>query len=176
MRNYLYNMTLQKSINPNREVLVTNLQAAHNIGLLVDASQQNDLAVIRDYIRQFRKEGKKVSVLAYMDFGSANENIEIPFFTKKNVNWYNIPKGKQTDDFINQHFDILLGAFAGNSPALEYLIIKSRARFKVGPYLAAEKTHCFDLMVSHQANDSLSSFLTKMTDMLAKLNVNTVTT
>ncbi len=176
MRNYLYQSALRKYIDPNRSVTVTNLYEAESVGLLVDVSDSNDLAFLREFSRELQAKGKKISVLAYLNFSNGNDQLQIPFITKKNVNWYYLPKGNQVEQFLSQRYDVLLGAFKRDSPSLEYLTTRAQADFKVGPYLSAEKTYCFDLMVPQKEQDSLRVFVSRMTEMLTKLNANKVAT
>ena len=68
------------------------------------------------------------------------------FFSKKELNWKGIPIGGNIENFIGEDFDILIDLNNYYNVPLRYLLVKSNAKLKVGPY-SKENESFFDLMI-----------------------------
>ncbi len=170
LRRYFYQYFLNKELKHfTREAEVTNLKEAQYIGILFNATDGTNLSIIRDYVKKLTQQKKKVKVLAFVDEKNPNTDLEFKVFSRKNINWHLNPKGDEVQSFMKEPFDLLVNAFLEESEPMEYIAAFSKAKFKVGPYFA-DKTYCFDMMISKGEGDLLTNWLDRSDNFLMKLN------
>ncbi|MGB1205661.1 MAG: DUF6913 domain-containing protein [Chitinophagales bacterium] len=157
----IYNYLLQSQLKKQQQKHeFVSFSDAKKIGVLFDITEEENIPIISQYVQQLEKQQKKVKLLGFVDASAANESLMFSSFSRKNTNFFFVPKGNIVETFMEQHFDILICAFLTDSPSLEYISTLSEAKFRVGPHLA-NKEYCFDLMMNHD-NDSIKDFLDKL--------------
>ena len=140
----------------------TGFDEAHKIGLLYDATDEQDYEVIKSYVKSIRNERKDVLALGYVDKRELPKNqfaqYGLDFFTRKNLNWHLIPCNPIVTNFINEPFDILINLSSNSCFPLRYIAATSHARFRVGRF-DKKSTFCYDLMINAKSNTSIQDFL-----------------
>ena len=137
---------------------VVNFQRATYIGIVFDATDEQNVVIVHDYVHKLKKRKLKVSMLGFVDASKMSENMSYMAFSRKEINWYRKPSHHMPVEFTGKEFDILINAHTIASAPLEYIATFSNARFRVGPYLEDDKTHCFDFMI-RTSSDDLADFL-----------------
>jgi len=171
IRNHFYQKRLAERLRNNRESRsVINLDSAKSIGLLYDATQPANDAVIISFAENLRQSGKKVEILAFVNDNKTEQKEGIAVFNKKSLSWTLVPESDKAEQFAAHHFDLMLACFTGENLPLEYIARISKARWRVGAY-AANKTDDYDMMIKLDDKIELSHFIQQITHYLNEVKV-----
>ena len=162
--NYFFNKELKKTRNLR---LSTNLEEAHTIGILFNASDESQKRVILQYVDTLKKQGKKVELLGFYNTKKEIEPEGFPFFNRKNIDWFNRPNGETVEAFMKKPFDLLFNLSGTTTPPFDYIMGLSKASFRVGP--SADNTACCDLMIDTRNPDDVSNFIKQAEFFLNKM-------
>ncbi len=163
-----YHFFLQQKLKQTSQSRKTPVgyEKARQIGILFDATNFEEKDAVTRFANILREERKKVMLLAYIDDTQDHSNFYFKFFNRKEITWYNHPKGPHVSYFLRQDFDYLINAHMGNHPALEYIATISRARIKL---CAAHLPNAqrYDIMIE-SGKDAYDSYL-KQAHFMMKL-------
>ncbi len=166
IRSYFHKLFLSRKIkahsHPHENV---SMQEAVNIGILYYAGNEQEIQSVKDYTKLLRSNGKKVSLLGYIEKVGKGQKLNFAHFTSQDLNWYLRPTGKKVNDFIKKDWDILINAHQGDCSPLEYITSFSKARFRVGNF-HDKKTHCYDLMIQMKKGDNHNDYLDQIDHFL----------
>jgi len=155
LKRSLNKRALQKQPKPIKRQ-PTNLQSAQWIGILFDATSEENRKHILGYKKKLEKSGKKVQLLAFVNSRAKDLDYNFPFFTRREVDWKGVPQSQAIEEFATRSFDLLLLVNPKTSITFEYIVTLTDARLKVGPY--TEDTKSYDFMV--QAEEAtISDFI-----------------
>ena len=138
-----------KKVNRNREVI--SFQDATRIGILYDATDEQDSEAVKNYVKNARSIFKKdMLAMGFVDkkvlHKSQYAQVGLDFFTRKDLNFQLIPSNAVINNFINEEFDILINLNSGKCFPLRYISAMSKARFRVGRFSKSNSVY-FDMMV-----------------------------
>lgn len=136
------------------------LQDANSIGILFDATKEENAVWVRRFASELEKQKKHVNLLGFINSANAQEQTAYPSFSRKEVTWYLQPAHHIPNDFLEKPFDILINACITELATLEYIATFSNAKFRIAPYFE-NKTHCADLFICLKNTDALPDFLRK---------------
>ncbi len=123
---------------------------ADNIGILYDASEEENYHVVYNFVRTLIEQQKKVKALGYVNETIiphyCHPRLSFDYFTLKDLNWYKKPIGHFVKDFVSNEFDMVINLDVNNLNQLTYITGISAARFKVGRFNDGNKDS-FDLMI-----------------------------
>lgn len=136
------------------------LQDANSIGILFDATKEENAVWVRRFAAELEKQKKHVNLLGFVNSDNAQEQTAYPSFSRKEINWYLQPAHHIPNDFLEKPFDILINACITELVTLEYIATFSNAKFRIGPFFE-DKTHCADFMICLKNSDALPDFLRK---------------
>ena len=148
IRNYFYRQNLEgrlKDLYVKHEVI--NLNDAKTVGIVYDSTNLANDNVIATFAQQLRGQNKQVEILGFVNDKKIDSKGGVTIFNKKNLSWTLAPEDERVDKFAAQNFDLLLGCFIGPNLPLEFVTRISKARWRVGAYIA-NKTDCYDMMVN----------------------------
>ncbi len=143
---YILNKKVKK-IKRNRNVY--NLNNAKNIGVIYNATHQENYEIAKKFILDITNQNNNVISLGFVDskevlnFYKKNEHTQ--FFSRKNLNWYGKPNNPFIEKFISQEFDILIDLSVINDYPIQYITALSLAKFKVGKF--KNKNSYYDFMI-----------------------------
>ena len=147
-----------------------NYSRANYVGILFDASEPGNIAVVKQYVKRLQNDGKKVEMLGFLKNKKQAEGSDFDYFTLSGVSLFHIPD-KEVSAFANKPFDLLISLHTGTILPLEYISALSKAKCRVGRYIE-NKTWCYDMMVYAGEEKPLSE-LVKQTDyLLTEINKN----
>jgi hypothetical protein len=133
--NYLFQQELKKT---GRTAVIIPFTQAKTIGIIYNATSDNDYEIIKNYVRDIRSKSKEVLALGYIDSKRLPENrmmkLGLDFFTRKALNWKMKPGSSIVNNFISKDFDILICLNPENNLPLKYLSALTKAKFKIGKY------------------------------------------
>jgi len=136
-------------INKRRKE-VCNLESAKSIGILYDASSEEQINLVRPFVSFFFDLKKDVKALGFVNAKELSychvPKLQYDFFYKKDLNWYYKPQNYIIDNFIKKEHDILINLTDSSVIPIKYLVASSLAHFKIGIY--EENYEIYDLMIS----------------------------
>ena len=136
-------------INKRRKE-VCNLESAKTIGILYDASSEEQINLVRPFVSFFFDLKKDVKALGFVNAKELSychvPKLQYDFFYKKDLNWYYKPQNYIIDNFIKKEHDILINLTDSSVIPIKYLVASSLAHFKIGIY--EENYQIYDLMIS----------------------------
>ena len=140
----------QRDLRTNKRLKeVSNLEKAKSIGILYNATNQEQIIKIEPFVKYFFELRKDVKALGYVN-KKRLDNCHIPklnydFFYQKDLNWYYKPQNYIIDNFIKKEYDILINLSDSSCIPIKYLVASSVARFKIGRF--EEGYEIYDLMI-----------------------------
>lgn len=151
---------------------VCNLDDATSVGILYDATSEEQVRFIQPFVTYFFDLKKEVKALGFVD---ANElsychipKLQYDFFYKKDLNWYYKPENYIIDNFIKKEYDILINLCDSSVIPIKYLVASSIARFKIGIY--EEDYEIYDLMISLKDDRSMQRLMTEIKHYINLIN------
>ena len=136
-------------INKRRKE-VCNLESAKSIGILYDASSEEQINLVQPFVSFFFDLKKDVKALGFVNAKELSychvPKLQYDFFYKKDLNWYYKPQNYIIDNFIKKEHDILINLTDSSVIPIKYLVASSLAHFKIGIY--EENYEIYDLMIS----------------------------
>jgi len=174
IKNFFGNYSLSqemKSVRRNKMFL--NLEEAKTIGIVFDATENENFELVKKYITYLKGLKKRVKAIGFFNMKEtppmAYSKLDYDFFSLKDLSWNNIPKNIYVKNFIDDQFDILLDLNIKDSFPLKYISTLSRAKFKVGKR-SKWNSSTFDLMLDIDASKNLKYFLKNLDTYLFIIN------
>jgi hypothetical protein len=131
-------MLADKTGIANRKITLCTLSEAKNIGIIYDATEYISFEIVRDLVKQLSNISISIKVLGYVDSKKLIDHYlyrkGFDFFCKNDLNWYYKPVSSQTEQFINEPFDILINLSLDYKFPIHYISSASKAFFKAGRY------------------------------------------
>jgi len=122
----------------NRKINLCTLSEAKSIGIIYDATEYISFEIVRDLVKQLSHNSISIMVLGYVESKKLIDHYlyrkGFNFFCKTDLNWYYKPVSSQTDQFINEPFDILINLSLDYKFPIHYICSASKATFKTGRY------------------------------------------
>jgi len=163
----------QRELKTNSRVKeVCNLETANSVGILYDATSEQQIETIQPFVSYFFELKKDVKALGYVNSNQLS-NYHIPklqydFFSKKDLNWYYKPQNYIIDNFIKKDYDILINLCDSNIIPIKYLVASSIAHFKIG--IHEDNYEIYDLMISLTKDKSLPKLMHEIKHYINLIN------
>ena len=166
------NMLLRKkSARVKRQKMLYDFASAKYVGVVCSPQDEENTKHLRDFLYHLTQKGIQYSVFAYFDGNEIPENYlywkGLDFITRKDLDFFFIPKSQVVDKFINEPFDILINCTVAHYFPVEYISQLSVAKCKVG--VMREDDSCYDLMIDVKKNQTLEYFLKNLEKYLSNL-------
>lgn len=174
IKNYAGNyFLLHEMKSVRRTKMFLNLEQAGTIGIVFDATDNDDFELIKKYIGYLRELKKRVKAIGFFNMKNtppmAYSKRDYDFFSLKDLAWNNVPKNIYVKNFIEEQFDILIDANLKELFPLRYISSLSRAKCKVGKS-SRWNTLVFDLMFDIDSSQNLKFFLKNLDNYLFIIN------
>lgn len=171
--NYFLSLEL-KSLHRNKTFI--NMTEAKTVGILFDATENENFDLVKKYIIYLKDLKKRVKAIGFYNQKitppMAYSKLEYDFFTIKDLNWYNFPDNVYVRNFIEEEYDILLDLNIYDSFPLRYVSSVSKAKFKVGKK-SAKNSSIFDLVIDTDASKGMKYLLRNIDTYLFIINKKT---
>ena len=155
----------------NRQRILFDFATAKYIGVLCSPQDEINTLHLKNFLNYLSQKGIQYLVLGYFDEKNIPENFlywkGMDFITRKNLNFFFIPKNPIIDKFVNEPFDMLIVCNMVDYFPMEYIAQLSMAHCKVG--IMHEKKMIFDLMIDIQKNRSMDYFLKNLEIYLSNI-------
>lgn len=140
------------------------------MAFLVDGSNPIALRELLNTLNKYTADGKKLFFLGYVKKLPPFEQEEILWITKKDMNWFGIPKSQKIKNFVDREFDVLINTSMKTIRPLEYISTYSKAKLRIGKF-DAKKTYYYDFMM-HMDNDNQYEYLDQVERYLRMVRSN----
>jgi len=169
-RNYFFK---KKRKNISRQKKVINYYDAKNIGMIYDASYEDNYNAITEITRRLQLDNKKVYSLGFVSQKKKPEycfpKLIFGFFTSRDFTWNLEAKSNFINEFIQTEFDVLIDLSPSDIFHTKYVAGLSKAKYKVGIY-SKEYFHIYDLLLDVNENISLEELIDHSLHYLKTIN------
>jgi hypothetical protein len=175
IKEWLGRRALLREASPDRRPVAKNLAQSVKVGILYMATDEQAQAQVRNYVKKIKEE---LGITRIMALGFSDEKtlphylhpkLNFDAFCQKDLNWYRIPHGNVVQNFIAEENDILIDLSLRDHLPLQYIVAKSRSRFKVGR-LGDTNSHFLDMMIDTAGANSLPQLISNIDRYLLMVN------
>lgn len=141
-----------------------NLEKVKKVGILWDASFENDFQHLAALNRQLSESGKSVEVMAWIPAKSVPDRLTglsyMKFLRKTDLNWAFFPASEDAKQFIETKYDLIIDINPSSLFQLTTIVALSPATMKVGPDITDHPEDApYDLMIRTSRPFSIAGFL-----------------
>lgn len=145
------------------------------VGILFDATNPEDLELVKKYVVYLKEHRKKVQVVGFFNTKEipslTYSKLEYDFFANNEVNWFRKPTPAHIHNFVDVEYDLLIDLNINDHFPLRYISALSNAAFKVGKYSEKDKD-VYDMMINMESGQTLKYFMRQIDTYIAMLNKN----
>jgi hypothetical protein len=132
---------------------------AQSIGIIFSVEDRQKHDLIKDMVKHFEQDGKKVQVLEFLPKKKENYEFLFDFFTIENLSFWGKIDSEHASKFSNTPFDYLFYVDSQSNPLVLNLLAQSKAHCRVGQY-HEEESPFFEMMI--EAKNGLRSLVDNM--------------
>ncbi len=163
----------QRELKTNKRTKeVCNLDNAQSIGILYDATSEDQIKIIKPFVSYFFDLKKDVKALGYVNSKQLSfhhtPKLQYDFFYQKDLNWYYKPQNYIIDNFVKKEYDILINLCDSSIIPIKYLVASSIAHFKIGVH--EENYEIYDLMISLKDDKSMEKLMHEIRHYINLIN------
>jgi hypothetical protein len=175
IKEWLGRRALLREVMPDRRPMARNLAECGKIGIVYLASDEQAHTHVRNYVKKIKDElgHHRITVIGYHEAKDLpaflHPKLNFDAITQKQLNWYRIPHGNLVQNFMAEEHDVLIDLTLEDRLPIQYIVAKSRARFKVGR-LSGSNERFLDMMIDTAGANSLSQFIANVDRYLMMIN------
>lgn len=163
----------QRELKTNKRTKeVCNLDNAQSIGILYDATSEEQIKMVKPFVSYFFDLKKDVKALGYVNSKQLSfhhtPKLQYDFFYQKDLNWYYKPQNYIIDNFVKKEYDILINLCDSSIIPIKYLVASSIAHFKIG--IHEENYEIYDLMISLKDDKSMQKLMHEIKHYINLIN------
>jgi hypothetical protein len=167
----LFFNNLKKDADRKGEIIP--LKQAKSVGVTFVVLNTGELEIVKKVLKQIVAMGIKPIALGYIPEKKPNDfylsEKAFNFFYDKELDWLLRPKNAAAVEFQNTNFDILIDLGTYDYYPMQYLLYKSKAKFKVG-WFTDGADGPFDFMMNIHRKEGHEYFISQVLHYLSKLN------
>lgn len=166
---------LLRDLPQDRRPLARNLVAARKVAIVYVVEDEAAHNQVRNYVKRIKED---IGISHIMALGLVDRKI-MPHYlhaklnfdaiSLKDLNWYRIPQGKTVQNFMTEEFDVIIDLSLEDRLPIQYIMAKSRSRFKVGRYSESNK-RILDMMIDVAGARSLPQLIQQVHHYLLMIN------
>ena len=166
---------LLRELPRERKPIAKNLAVARKVAIVYMATDEKAFTHVKNYVKRVKEE---LGISHIMALGLTDEkslpNFLLPrlnfeALTVKDLNWYRIPQGNTVENFMAEEYEVIIDLSLEDRLPIQYIVAKSRARFKVGRYSESNK-RILDMMIDIAGGQSLSQLIQQVHHYLLMVN------
>lgn len=175
IKEWLGRRALLREAMPERRPVPRNLAACGKVGIVYVATDEQAHGHVRNYVKKIKDELgiHRIQCLGYSEEKVMphylHAKLHFDAIHQKDLNWYRIPGGNTVNNFIAEEFDVLIDLSLTDHLPIQYIVAKSRARFKVGRWGDSNR-HLLDMMIDMAGANSLSQYIAQVDRYLLMIN------
>jgi hypothetical protein len=169
---------LLRDLSVERKPIARNLAMARKVGIVYVVEDETAHNHIRNYVKRIKDELgiSHIMALGYSDEKALphylHAKLNFDAICQKDLNWYRIPQGNTVQNFMTEEYDILIDLTLHDRLPIQYIMAKSRARFKVGRFSESNK-RILDMMIDMAGAQSLPQLIQQVHRYLLMVNART---
>ncbi len=172
INSYIKKRLFQTYKRQTREVSIVNLKSAKSVGILWNPSDLESMETYELLRKNLNEKGIKSFGMAYISTRRGKETLSTVtnswIIDNRSVSFFGRPKSGDGIHFVQEVFDILIDLSMIKTVALQYMLIHSAAKFKVG--WKADDPNLYDLEIDVNANPQCRFLMEQIIFYLEKLN------
>lgn len=169
---------LLRDLPADRKPIARNIALARKIAIVYVVEDEAAHNHVRNYVKRIKEE---LGISNIMALGYSDDKV-LPFYLhaklnfdaicQKDLNWYRIPQGNAVENFMAEEYEILIDLTLQDRLPIQYIVAKSRARFKVGR-LSDSNKRLLDMMIDMAGSQSLPQYIQQVHRYLSMINAKT---
>lgn len=124
-------------------------KSAQSIGIIFSVEDRQKHELIKEMVKHFEQDGKKVQVLEFLPKKKENYEFLFDFFTIEDLTFWGKINSEQAEKFSSTPFDYLFYVDSQSNPLMLNLLAHSRAHCRVGKFNEDESPF-FELMIEEK--------------------------
>ncbi|MBK6830794.1 MAG: hypothetical protein IPG92_08680 [Flavobacteriales bacterium] len=166
---------LLRDLPQDRKPIARNLGLARKVAIVYVVEDEAAHNHVRNYVKRVKEE---LGISNIMALGFSDQKV-MPHYLharlnfdalcQKDLNWYRIPQGNAVQNFMAEEFEILIDLSLEDRLPVQYILAKSRARFKVGRWSDSNKK-ILDMMIDMAGSRSLPQLIQQVHHYLLMVN------
>lgn len=166
---------LLRDLPQDRKPIARNISLARKVAIVYVVEDEAAHNHVRNYVKRLKEELglSNIMALGYSDqkvmphFLHSKLNFEA--ICQKDLNWYRIPQGNTVQNFMAEEYEIIIDFTLEDRLPIQYILAKSRARFKVGRWSESNK-RIHDMMIDMAGSRSLPQLIQQVHHYLLMVN------
>lgn len=169
---------LLRELPHDRKPIVRNLAMARKVAILYVVEDEATHNHVRNYVKRVKEE---LGISSIMALGYSDQKV-LPHYLharlnfdaicQKDLNWYRIPHGNTVQNFMAEEYEVMIDLTLEDRLPIQYIMAKSRARFKVGR-LSESNKRILDMMIDMAGSQSLPQLIQQVHHYLLMVNSKT---
>lgn len=151
-----------------------NINTAKTIGIVWDASNPNEFAILSGFHQKMHERNIEVKIIGFFPGKNLPDRFTaVRYLTclkTEDLNFFYRPVSGEANSFINTRFDILIDINFKKLFPLQYLSSLSASGFKVGIFDNGFDNSSFDLMIELNKNSDVENYLLQAVHYLEMIN------
>ena len=166
---------LLRELPKERHPIAKNLGAARKVAIVYLVEDEVAHTHVKNYVKRIKEE---LGISNIMALGLAEEKqmpaylhskLNFEAICLKDLNWYRIPQGNTVQNFMAEEYEIIIDLSLEDRLPIQYIVAKSRARFKVGRFSESNK-RILDMMIDMAGSQSLPQLIQQTHHYLLMVN------
>jgi hypothetical protein len=166
---------LLRELPGDRKPIARNIGLARKIAIVYVVEDEAAHNHVRNYVKRIKEELglSNIMALGYSDqkvmphYLHAKLNFDA--ICQKDLNWYRIPQGNTVENFMAEEYEILIDLSLQDRLPIQYIMARSRSRFKVGRWSESNKK-ILDMMIDMAGSQSLPQLIQQVHHYLLMVN------
>ncbi len=178
IKEWLGTRRLLRDLSTDRRPIARNIGAARKVAIVYMVEDEVAHNHVRNYVKRLKEELGLSNIMA-MGFSDEktmpnflHAKLNFDAICQKDLNWYRIPQGNAVENFMAEEYEIIIDLTLQDRLPIQYIMAKSRARFKVGRYSESNKK-ILDMMIDMAGSQSLPQLIQQVHHYLMMVNAKT---
>ncbi len=166
---------LLRELPQERRPVAQNLALARKIAIVYLVEDEATHNHVRNYVKRIKEELgiSNVMALGFVDQKTMphylHSKLNFEAICLKDLNWYRIPQGNTVQNFMAEEYEIIIDLTLEDRLPIQYIVAKSRSRFKVGR-LSESNKRILDMMIDLAGSKSLPQMIQQVHHYMLMVN------
>ena len=166
---------LLRELPVDRKPIAHNLALARKVAIVYIVEDEATHNHVKNYVKRIKEELgiSNIMALGFSDQKSLpnylHSKLNFDAICLKDLNWYRIPQGNTVQNFMAEEYEIIIDLTLEDRLPIQYIMAKSRSRFKVGR-LSESNKRILDMMIDLAGSKSLPQMIQQVHHYLLMVN------
>lgn len=166
---------LLRELPAERRPIPRNLGLARKVAIVYVVEDEAAHEHVKHYVKRIKDELgiSNIKALGFSDEKTMphylHAKLNFDSICQKDLNWYRIPQGNTVQNFMAEEYEIIIDLSLEDRLPIQYIMAKSRARFKVGR-LSDSNKRILDMLIDMAGSQSLPQLIQQVHHYLMMVN------